>query len=50
MFIKRGSIERVRTLNKKADVKEVLKDVEVVEEVKEEKEEKKKTRKLKKNK
>ena len=47
MFIKRGSIERVRTLNKKADVKEILKDVEVVEEVKEEK---KKTRKSKKNK
>lgn len=63
MFIRRGNIQRIKTLEKKSDLKEVLKEEKVVEEIKadlpkeekvekteEKKEEKKKTKKTKKSK
>lgn len=50
MFIKKGSFGRIQALNKKADVKQVLKDVEVVEEVKEDEKEPKKKKKTRKSK
>ena len=58
MFIRRGNIERIKTLEKKAELNEVIKEQKVIAEVKEEekevlpkeeeKVEKKKTKKSKK--